>query len=224
VPKVSVLLAARRDLAQLEARFGSAREYYDELRETCEARVVRWEWANASAYSLDPLFFLDKQIELGRVRSVAPKNPAEWTAYGLARDDRVVVEREYTELRGSHYQDFYLELADRVVGYRFDYSASRAVINCAQLVMSKMGPSYFQLWGQRGWVSSVYADKDGRIESFVRVAKQPDRPEIRISGKVVYKDHGVVELWRKEPGHPRAKLSFRKRRPVGNPFLRARDS
>ena len=80
-------------------------------------------------------------------------------------------------------------------------------------------PSYFQRWGSRGWVSSTYACVDGRVESFVGVAKEPDEPERRFSGQVRYLDGGVVELRVKEHGRQRPELSFRGKPPSVNPFV-----
>jgi hypothetical protein len=220
--KVRPLLAVRRDLTQLETRFQSAQESYEELRETSEARVSRWQWVHGAAYSLDPLFFLDSDIRVGKIGPLPPKNSAGWTAYGFTNDDRLVSERQYTELPNQFYQGFYVELADRIIGYRFHYSTPRTAINCSQLVTDNSGPRYFQRWGVRGWVSYTYACTGGRIGAFVGVSKEPDEPERPFSGQVLYKADGIVELWTREQGRRGPELSFRGRPPIDNPFVRPR--
>jgi hypothetical protein len=219
--KVTPLLVARRDLKELEMKFRGAGESYEELRATCEARVARWEWATGDVYSMDPLFFLDSGIRTGHVSSSPPDNPARWVAYGFTVDDRIVVERAYTELPSQKfYQGFYIELSDRIVGYRYHYSSDRTPINCSQLVIEGSSPAYFQRWASRGWVSYTYACTGARIDSFVAAAKQEVEPESRFSGEVVYKEGGAVELWTKEQGRPKAELSFRGKPPAENPFVR----
>jgi hypothetical protein len=221
--KVTPLLAVRRDLADLEKRFQSAQQSYPGLRDACEARVARWQWANGAVYELDPLFFLDAGIRVGQLSLSPPQSPAGWTAYGFTDDDRLVVERQYTELPDhQYYQGFYLELADRVVGYRFHYSTSRAVLNCSQLVIDDSRPSYFQRLGSHGWVSYTYACSDHRIDSFVGAAKEPDEPERQFNGEVRYRENGIVELWLKEQEQRKTELSFRGKPPADNPFIRRR--
>jgi hypothetical protein len=220
--KVTPLLAARRDLAQLERRFQTARESYEGLRDACEARIARWQWSNGDLYDLDPLFFLDPGIRVGQISPLPPQNPAEWTAYGFSREGQLVAERQYTELPDrQYYHGFYFEEADRIIGYRFHYSSSRAVINCSQFVVDNSRPSYFQRWGSRGWVSYTYACSDHRVDPFVGLAREHDEPERQFSGQVLYRDQGIVELWKKRQGQ-RAELFFRGRPPIDNPFLRAR--
>jgi len=221
--KVTPLLAVRRDLAQLEQRFQTAHESYDGLRDACETRVVRWRWANGPIYELDPLFFLDPGIRVGQLSPSAPQNPAQWTAYGFTADDQLVVERQYTELPNHQcYRGFYLHHDDRILGYRFHFSTSHTILSCSQLVFDGLRPLYFQRWGSRGWTSYTYACKDGRVDSFVGLAKEPDEPEVQFRGEVVYKEDGIVELWTKEQGRRKSELSFRGRPPVDNPFVRYR--
>jgi len=170
-------------------------------------------------------FFLDPDIAVGRVTSAPPADPAAWTAYGFSSDGRLVAERQYTEPPNpTHqcYHGFYIDLPDRIVGYRFHFAKSRTVINCSQLVIADSTPRYFQRWGFRGWVSYTYACSDHRIDSFVGAAKEPDEPESQFSGQVVYKENGVVELWTKDSGERKPRLSFRGRPPVDNPFIRFR--
>jgi hypothetical protein len=220
--KVTPLLALRRDLAQLEERFRTALDSYEELRASCEARVSRWEWANGAAYSLDPLFFLDRDIGVGRISSSPPRNPAGWTAYGFTEDNRLVTERQYSEFPELYYQGFYVDLQDRVVELLFHYSTPRTVLNCSQLVLDDSSPGYFQRWGSHGWFSYTYTCTDGQVTGFVGVSKGRNEPERRFSGHVLYKEGGIVELWTKEQGQRKAKQSFRGRPPVDNPFLRSR--
>jgi hypothetical protein len=168
-------------------------------------------------------FFLDSDIRVGQFTSVPPPNPATWTAYGFTSDDRLIAERQHTESANptqQYYHGFYVELADWIVGYRFHFSKSRAVINCSQLIIDNSNPSYFQRWGVRGWVSYSYGCSDSRIDSFVGAAKEPDEPETRFSGQVLYKENGAVELWAKDPGERKPGLAFRGEPPIDNPFLR----
>jgi hypothetical protein len=218
--KVTPSLAARRDLAQLEKRFQSAQESYVELGNSCESHTVRWQWANGPVYELDPLFFLDPDIRAGHISPLPPQDPAGWMAYGFDDDGRLLAARQYTELTNQYYQEFYVWLTNRTVGYRFHHSASRTVLSCSQLVTDSSGPSYFQRWGSRGWASYTYESRDRKVSSFLAVAKEPDEPQIRFSGQVTYKENGLVELWIKESGQRKAELSFRGRPPIDNPFVR----
>lgn len=198
--KITPLLAVRRDLGELEKQFETALESYERLKAACEAQVSHWQWANGPLYDLDPLFFLDPHIKSGKISSSPPRRPAGWSAYGLA-NDRPLIERQYSDLPShEYYQNFYVYMAGRVLQFRFHYSTPRTVINCSQLVVGDSGPAYFQRWGSRGWFSYTFANAHGRIESFVGVSKEPDEPERKFSGEVLYKDGGIVELWRKEPG------------------------
>jgi hypothetical protein len=221
--KVSRLLPIRNELVQLEKRFQAAQNSYAELRRTCEDRVVRWEWANGSVYSLDPCFFLDRDIRVGRVSPLPPKSPANWTAYGFTSDNQLAVEREYTDSTDpEYYQDFYVNLSDRIVNYRYHFAPSHAVASCSQLVFDDITPLYFQRWGVRGWVSYAYSCTNGRVDSYVCLAKEhDDEPERQFAGQIRYKEDGIVELWEKQGGSGPA-LRYRGRPPQHNPFLHSK--
>jgi hypothetical protein len=221
--KITPLLAVRRDLGELEKRFETARESYEGLKAACEAQVSHWQWANGPLYDLDPLFFLDPHLKVGKISVSPPQNPGGWSAYGLAKD-RPVIERQYTNLPNrKYYQNFYVYMEDRVLQCRFDYSTPHEVINCSQLVMGDSGPAYFQRWGSRGWFSYTFANTHGRIDSFVGVSKEPDEPERKFSGEILYQEDGIVELWTREPGRRNKTLSYRGKPPIHNPFVRFRE-
>jgi hypothetical protein len=183
---------------------------------------VQWQWANGLVYALDPLFFLDPQLEVGQISASPPDNPAQWTAYGFTADSELAAEREYTELRSRLFYDhYYLWQADRVVKYRFHYAQSREILSCSQLIVDDENRLRFQRWGELGWSSCTYSCAKGRVESFVRLYKAPDEPERHVSGEVVYKDDGVVELWTKELSERKPRLAYRGKRQPQSIFIRS---
>lgn len=211
----------RRDLSRLESIYRTAHQSYRGLKVSCESRVVRWVWAVGSVYQLDPLFFYDSHLRIGQLLSSKPVSSEGTVVYGFDNDGRLILRREYSEFPGLYYEGFYEYYPDRIVGQLFHYDTASPVINCEQLVVGDCGPAYFQRYGIRGWSSYSYSCVNNRIEAFSATSKETEEPERRFSGKLVYGQDSVLELWTKESGPRQATMTFRGREIAGNPFVRS---
>lgn len=214
--------APRRDLATLKERFETAQDNYEVLRDANEARVTRWHWASSTMYELDPLFFLDPHLAVGRAFTTQPKDVSGKVVYGFSSNGQLVVEREFTEFPENFYQSFYIYLQDRVVGYRFHITQSLSIVNCSQLIVERSTPVCFQRWGVRGWMSYLYKCTNHRIDSYTAVSQESEEPVRVSSAKLRYKDNGLVELWVTERGGS-PELSYRGRSPAESPFVLGHD-
>jgi hypothetical protein len=144
-------------------------------------------------------------------------------AYGFDEDGRLILRREFSEFPDLYHEGFYGYSPDRIIGQLFHYSEHK-VVNCEQLVIGEAGPAYFQRYGSRGWVSYTYSCTGGRIESFSGTSKEPDEPETRFSGKLIYKPGDIVELWARDGGQRAAAMTFRGRVTADNIFIRSLQS
>lgn len=211
----------RKELRALKQRFEKADAHYNILRESSESAVARWVWATAPRYHLDPLYFHDREMGVGHIVRTRPKDRGGWAAYGLASDDRIVVEYQYLEdLPGKRYATFYSETDDRILGYHFHHERSKGCINCAQLFFTGgLYPACYQQWAIRGWRSCLYVSTGGRIHSFTETFKQDDEPADRASGELRYDADGRTEVWIRSSGNAKPELHYRGE-PPENPFLR----
>jgi hypothetical protein len=211
----------RHSLRALQKRYDAALEEYQALSDLCDHSVARWVWTTAPRYNLDPLFFFNSDVSVGKLAPAPPKDPKGYTAYGFSGENRIVAERQYlTDLEGLYYKGFYREEVDRTIGYYFHFDPAVGCVNCSQLVFEASAPAYFQRWAQMGSVSCTYITVDRKIRSFTESFREDDGPQQKLSGELRYPDDGRIEVWTRWPGAVRAKRTFCGVAPAENPFLR----
>jgi hypothetical protein len=219
--KKAASMQLRTDLQNLKKQFTAANAAYDELRAAAERAVVRWKWATAPRYDLNPLLFLNEDEQVGNVVEKPPKDPSGYLAYGFSKADRIVLERMYLEdIAGAYYQTFFVESADRIVGHHFSHDRREGCINCSQLVFAGSSPAYYQLWAVAGWASHAYVVSGGRIRSVTEIFKEQGEPQKTISATLRHARDGRVEVLTQWPGSHKAERSFYGMPPAENPFLR----
>ena len=98
---------AQRAYSALKKRYEVALDEYESLSDLCERSVSRWVWATAPRYDLDPLFFLDSDLRVGKIAPAPPQDPRGYVAYGISRENRIVTERQYpVDLEDVCYKGF----------------------------------------------------------------------------------------------------------------------
>jgi hypothetical protein len=104
--------------------------HYPKLKKTCEALVIRWEWATNQIHEVKPFQF--ERYHPPRGRKLA-KPPAEIKArmhqYGIDDKGRTTVIRKYTEFSGLFLEQFFVHATDVIDGTLYDHHRSKGVIN-----------------------------------------------------------------------------------------------
>jgi hypothetical protein len=114
----------------LKEVFARARATYKTLKKSCEARVVRWEWATFAIHEGEPYYHERHKIARGRKLNAKPAKVKEgMRQYGFDADGHVVVVRNYTTLKGMFYEAFFTRGDGVVAGTLFDYYRDKRVIN-----------------------------------------------------------------------------------------------
>jgi hypothetical protein len=101
---------------------------YARAKRETEARVVRWEWASFTRYSLEPHYFERHRFRRGDVLA-RPKRGAH--GHGFDAEGRLCVERRLTEFEGRFYETFYAPKDGGIARRHFDYSPEKRSINDA---------------------------------------------------------------------------------------------
>ena len=137
-----VLVPTGRALAlELRAPFERALERFSELRADAESRIVRWQYATFPIYDLDPLFFLDQQMQPGQLCERLPDIGRAPVSYGFSDDDRLIFAQRLTKIPENSYRCFYTYSRDSIVASEFHHSRSRKeVVNCSRLTFKNSVP------------------------------------------------------------------------------------
>lgn len=122
-------------MRELAERFRGAVGEYARLKQECERRVVRWEWATFSIYHPQPFYYERERIPRGRKLAGRPDELKDGThEYGIDEAGRVVVVREYGGMDGPKYEEFFAFDEGLVKGARFDWRRPKSAAPVVQAV------------------------------------------------------------------------------------------
>lgn len=117
-----MVMEAEGLMSELADVFRGAVADYGRLKQECEARVVRWQWATFSIYHPKPFYYERERIPRGRKLAGRPENLKSGThEYGIDEAGRIVVVREYGGIDGPKYEEFFAFGDGMVEGVRFDW-------------------------------------------------------------------------------------------------------
>jgi len=217
---LSKLPIGRGHVLELKPLFEGALQRYPELIASAELNVERWEYATSPIYDLDPLQFLQPQMRPGQVCDCLPQSRAGYVRHGFTSDGRLVFEQRFTKVPENCYRTLYIYKNDSILSYAFHHTSSREeVSNCSRLIVRDSVPVGFQRWGSRGWYWYTYeCSGDHRLSEYKGEAGADDECARSFSGRLTYKDKGIVEVWEKAKGDPVPWQRFRGKVLATNPF------
>ena len=155
---------------------------YARRKKLAEKRVVRWEWATWQDRSIEPLYFEMCKFARGKRLPRPPRRIEQgYVAYGLDAEDRVVVERTYSEIvhRGRRRFDetFYEHSEDGLVEWvHFDHSPAKSPIAVGRATFSGERIISAAGRGTGGGSTSRYFYRGDRIVRIETDGLQPDAP------------------------------------------------
>lgn len=102
---------------------------YKKLKANVEAHVVRWEWADFARHSYEPAYFEIQKFPRGKVLANKTDAPVPPFQIGYDAQDRMIVERTYTEFPGHIKETFYVHEADGIAEIHYDsYTPRKGLI------------------------------------------------------------------------------------------------
>lgn len=124
----------------------AADELYPDLKSRTTERIVKWEWATFTRYSLDPLYFELNKFRPGGPLDGEPDPPTGASGHAFDSDGNLIAELDQTEFPGMCYETYYVHEPDGVARYYYDYFT----------------PHY---WRQVAWMSRDSQGRISRIDS-----------------------------------------------------------
>lgn len=200
-------------MPQIRRAFSIAPTLYESLSADCRAGVVRREWSRNPRHQLEPFYF-----ELGDCRRGRPvkKEPAlllGWHEYGFDADGRLIQEREYTELPGRYYEEFFTMHSGFTEAIRYDYSSAKEPI-CVERLHGRDGSlSCYLQWAPAGQSTNVYWHEDDTLRWFLTFHETFGGRSFGGFGEVIYGPDGEVDqIYHLLPNGSRSVAYERKRK------------
>lgn len=164
----------------LKEKFLKAQEHYKTIKKNIEQKVVSWFWATDSIVDLEPFYFEQNRFSKGKIHKTEPTKKENQYQYGIDKNDEIIVERQYTSLKGLFYETFYIRKEDIIESYRYDYSDEKEADNVKRFLYEKdkLVSSYFAY--EDSWVKISYQYENNKltsklVERFEDDEKNPDR-------------------------------------------------
>jgi len=180
----------------LEDARALAKWTYPLAKAEAEARVVRWEWADSTRWSLEPGYFEVHKYRRGALLDVEPDPPFSGAhGHGFDVAGVLAVERQQTELPGARYETFYAARPGGLARRHFDYSPAKRPINSAFLEVegSRVTRIDTVYAGGRHLAEVFHHDAGGRLVEVERTGPG----DIHDFRDVEHDDQGIVRVyWR----------------------------
>jgi hypothetical protein len=200
----------------LKDAFARARVAYKKLKKSCEARVVRWEWATFAIHEAEPYYHERHKVARGRMLKAKPSRAkAGMHQYGFDLDGHVVVVRQYTEFKGAFYEEFFTRADGVVAGTLFDYFRDKRVINVTRQIFDGDGKiTRFETVATGGEWTETY-EYDGDRLTLIRrsgVGYSP-KASYRFDDELEYDEIGRLSVIRRVnlgPKAPRPYVLYRR--------------
>lgn len=84
----------------VEERFNTLASQYNQIKQSCEAKVAVWQWASNDWYDPRPLWFERQGNRPGRLLKKSPKKQDDKVEYGFDERGVVQVARQHVRFEG----------------------------------------------------------------------------------------------------------------------------
>ena len=203
-----------KNIEQLQETFFTAQTHYKTIKKSVEQQVISWFWATDSIFDLEPFYFEQNGFPKGRIHKNEPVKKEEQYQYGVDANNEVIIERQFTELKGLFYETFYIREKDKIESYQFDYSPEKKILNVKffNYENSRLNTSYMVV--KNGWIKYSYNYQNGKLSTKLmqRVYGNKEVPD-RIFHYAFDEIGALQSIKEKEHFHyhkPDKKISYRK--------------
>ncbi len=198
----------------LEEKFATAQKNYHTIKQDTELKVVQWFWATDTIFSLEPFYFEENRFSKGRIHKIEPAKKENQYQYGVDENHEIIVERQFTELKGLFYETFYIRDEHRIESYRYNYSPEKKIDSVRLFIYSDLVLTTSYGIFKSGWVKYTYNYQNSHlvskgIERVYKNEKVPDRvfeyayDNIGLLQSIKEKEH----FWYKKPDK---KITYKK--------------
>lgn len=195
-----------KNIAILQEKFSKAQKNYKAIKENTEQKVVSWFWATNSILDLEPFYFEQNRFSKGKIHKTEPAKKENQYQYGVDENNEIIVERQFTGLKGLFYETFYIRENADIESYRYNYAPGKEIDNVKLFIYEeeKLTTSYFVF--EDGWTQISYRYENNKltsklVERFEDDEKNPDRifnyayDEIGLLQSIKEKEH----FWYNKP-------------------------
>jgi len=177
-----------------------ADQLYPFLAKSAAKRVVRWEWATFTRYSLEPLYFELHMFLPGVPLESEPDPELYATGHGFDSDGNLIVELDQTGEPGQYSETYYVYEDDGVATYYFSYEPDHPWLSVKWMSLDGDGRvSRIDSVAANGnfWSESFEYDKAGRLACVRRQGINPPHPDMDDLREIEYDDEGNVDrtIW-----------------------------
>lgn len=180
---------------RLSEQLAAAEDEYRQLREQCEAQVVRWEWYSRQAFALQLYYFeRDSQEVKGRPLSGTPKMKSDLVQYGFDSAGRIIIAHEY-QCPPDYVESYYLWNENETVGIHYN-----AVPMVERLVRESDGlPIRYERMTCRSQVTDAYHYHAGQLGTIHSWLWNYGQEPIRSDYDLHHDEAGVLQTIRYRP-------------------------
>lgn len=201
----------------IQSLFNNAKTNYQPIKANIENQVAQWFWATNSIFELEPFYLEQNRFPKGKILKEKPSNTTNKICYGIDNHNNIIIKQSYNEI--DCYETFYVRSNDEIIGYHFDYSNSKNLINAKKYVYKNnhLTAIYsFFANGNDGWEQHYFYEDNKIIRQEwygVAIYAGKNEPFHRILN-YTYDEIGVLNtIYEKDYIHyqkPDKKLSYQK--------------
>ncbi|TDG36417.1 hypothetical protein EZJ43_07820 [Pedobacter changchengzhani] len=203
-----------KNIEQLKETFSTAQKNYKTIKKSIEKYVVSWFWATDSIFDLEPFYFEQNRFSKGRIKKAEPIKKENQYQYGIDANKEIIVERQFTGLKGLFYETFYIREKDKIESYRYDYSPEKKIDNVKSFNYenSRLNTCYIVV--KNGWIKYSYNYQNGKLSTKLmqRIYDKKEVPD-RIFDYAFNEIGELQSIKEKEHFHynkPDKKISYKK--------------
>ena len=174
----------------------TAYRLYSDLVGNAAQRIVRWEWADFTRYSLEPCYFELHKFRPGEPLEREPDPPMSGaTGHAFDSDGNLIAERDQTEVPGMCSETYYVYERDGVACYYFGYESEKPWRHVAWMSRDDNGRiiRIDRVHMRGNFFSETFEyDEPGRVVRYSRQGPNPPYGEMNDVIEIEYDEQGNV--------------------------------